>query len=103
MEVNLKALRERAPENPALRRYEEVARILTRNDKATPEDGVQWVKEITEGFKVLDLAAYGLKQEDFPLLIEKASMSSSMQGNPVQLTSSEIEEIILLSLEKEIG
>jgi alcohol dehydrogenase class IV len=103
MEVNLRALRKRGPENPALRRYGEVARFLTRNDKATPEDGVKWVKEITEGFKVLDLTAYGLEQEDLPLLIEKASISSSMQGNPVKLRSSEIEEIIILSLGKEIG
>jgi len=103
MEVNLRALRERASENPALKRYEEVARILTQNDMATPEDGVKWAKEITKGFKVPDLYAYGFRKGDLALLVEKAFISNSMQGNPVKLTSSEIEEIITLSLGKEIG
>jgi alcohol dehydrogenase class IV len=102
-EVNLRALRERAPDNPALSRYEEVARILTTNDRATPEDAVKWFKEIGADLKVPDLSAYGLKRVDLPLLVEKASVSSSMQGNPVKLTSNEIEEIITLSLGKEMG
>jgi alcohol dehydrogenase class IV len=44
MVANLRALRERPPEYPALNRYEEAARWLTGNTNATADDGVAWVK-----------------------------------------------------------
>src|SRR5208283_1454120 len=46
MDVNVRALRQRAPGSGALRRYEEVARILTDNPHASAEDGVRWTAEI---------------------------------------------------------
>src|SRR5207302_8642428 len=46
MEVNLRALRERAPDGDVLRRYETVAPVLTGRAQATPEDGVRWISEL---------------------------------------------------------
>ena len=40
MEMNLRALRARAPQSDALRRYQEVARMLTGRADATAEDGI---------------------------------------------------------------
>jgi alcohol dehydrogenase class IV len=40
------------------------------------------------------LAAFGVTPEDFPVLVEKASVSSSMKGNPLKLTPEELQEIL---------
>jgi alcohol dehydrogenase class IV len=94
MAVNVRALQERSPGSESLRRYDEIARILTGDDKATASDGVAWVQELCQALQVPSLASYGVTQADFPVLIEKASASSSMQGNPIKLTPDEMQEIL---------
>jgi alcohol dehydrogenase class IV len=94
MEVNVRALGERAPESPALSRYEEIAQILTGDRGASAQDGVAWVQALCAALQVPSLAAYGLTRDDFPALIPKASAASSMRGNPVKLTPKEMEEIL---------
>jgi alcohol dehydrogenase class IV len=98
MAVNVRALQQRAPEGQALRRYDEIARIVTGNEKATADDGVAWVGELCQALRVPSLAAYGVKEEDFPLLIEKAAVSSSMKGNPIVLTPDEMSEILVRAM-----
>jgi len=94
MAVNVHALHDRMPESEALRRYDEAAQILTGDPTATADDGVAWVQELCDALDVPGLASYGITPEDFPLLIEKASRSSSMKGNPIKLTEGEMEEIL---------
>ena len=48
MDANIRALRARAPESEALRRYYTVAALLTGRPDARPEVGVEWVAELTE-------------------------------------------------------
>ena len=96
--VNVRALQERSPASPALRRYDEVAQILTGDDGATASDGVAWVAELCQALQVPPLSSYGLTREDFPAVIPKASVSSSMKGNPIQLTSEELAEILTRAL-----
>jgi alcohol dehydrogenase class IV len=94
MAINVRALQERTPESQALHRYDEIARLLTGNKKATADDGVAWVGELCRALRIPSLAAYGMTEDDFPLLIEKTSVSSSMKGNPIQLTPDEMREIL---------
>jgi alcohol dehydrogenase class IV len=98
MEINVQALRKREPDNPALQRYDDVARILTGNQQATAQDGVAWVQELCQDLDVPSLGSYGLTQADFPTVIEKASVSSSMKGNPIKLTDNELETILSRAL-----
>jgi alcohol dehydrogenase class IV len=98
MAINVQALQERAPQSAALRRYDEVAQILTGDAGASAADGVAWVQELCQALQAAPLAAYGLTEEGFPTLIEKASVASSMQGNPIELTSEEMEEILRRAL-----
>ncbi|MBC8446129.1 MAG: iron-containing alcohol dehydrogenase, partial [Chloroflexi bacterium] len=95
MAVNVRALQERSPESEALRRYDEIARFLTGNERATADDGVAWVGELCQALQIPSLASYGVTEEDFPALIEKASVSSSMKGNPIKLTPDEMSEILV--------
>ncbi|MGC1376109.1 MAG: iron-containing alcohol dehydrogenase, partial [Anaerolineales bacterium] len=44
LEANLKALRARAPQSPALARFDELAHMLTGNPGADAEDGIAWLQ-----------------------------------------------------------
>jgi alcohol dehydrogenase class IV len=94
MAVNLGALQARHPGHAALRRYTEIAKILTSDPRASAADGVAWVETLAAELRIPPLADYGLKEEAFPEVIDKAAVSSSMQGNPVQLTVGEMAEIL---------
>jgi alcohol dehydrogenase class IV len=56
------------------------------------------VQELCQALRVPSLASYGVTPEDFPVLIEKGSVSSSMQGNPIKLTPGEMREILTRAL-----
>jgi alcohol dehydrogenase class IV len=94
MEINVRALRERDPASAALRRYGEVARLLTGNPQATAEEGVRWTAEICRRLEIPPLRTYGVRQEDVAALVEKAAKASSMKSNPIILTTEELGEII---------
>jgi alcohol dehydrogenase class IV len=94
MAVNAQALQERQPDSEFLRRYDEVAQILTGNPKAMTGDGVAWVEELGRALRVPGLGTYGLTPADFPTVIEKTAVASSTQGNPIKLTSAELQEIL---------
>ena len=66
MEVNLRALRDRAPEHPALPRMAEVAALLTGQPEATPEDAIGWLHELTAALSIPGLASYGLDRGRHP-------------------------------------
>ena len=98
MAVNIKALEERKPESDTLSRYDELAQILTGNEKASARDGVTWVRELSEALRIPPLAAYGMTQDDWPSVIEKSAAASSMKANPIQLTADEMREILALAM-----
>jgi alcohol dehydrogenase class IV len=96
--VNVRALQERMPGSEALRRYDEVAQILTGNAGATADAGVKWVQDLCDVLQVPSLAENGVTADDFTTLIQKASVASSMKGNPIKLTPEELEEILTRAL-----
>ncbi len=93
MEVNLRALRARAPEHPAAARFGDVARWLTGRSDASAEEGIAWVADLRRALRVPGLSVYGLTAADVPTLVEKAKAASSMRGNPIALTDAELTEI----------
>jgi alcohol dehydrogenase class IV len=94
MEVNVRALQRRAPASEALGRYGEVARLLTGRADATPRDGVAWVADLCLALDVPPLRTYGLTPADLPEQADRAAESSSMKGNPIELTREEMLEIL---------
>ena len=93
MEANLAAAPSQTKD-----RYAEVARILTRNAGARPEQGVTWVRALTMELLIPGLAAYGLAEDAVAGLCEKATQASSMQGNPVRFSIPELETILRAAL-----
>jgi alcohol dehydrogenase class IV len=98
IEVNVEALRRRAPANRALRRYDEIARLLTRQPHAIADDAVLWIATLCDRLEIPPLRTYGVTEADIPLLAEMAAQTSSMKGNPIHLTVEEIREIALRAL-----
>jgi alcohol dehydrogenase class IV len=94
MDMNVRALRQRQPEADYLRRYEIVAQLLTGDQRATAEDGVKWVYRLTQTLNIPGLASYGMSDNDLSTIIEKSAGASSMQGNPIKLTSDEMRTIL---------
>ncbi|MDA1277722.1 MAG: iron-containing alcohol dehydrogenase [Verrucomicrobia bacterium] len=94
IDVNIRALRQREPENRILRRFDEVARLLTGKPQATSAEGALWVRDLCERFEIPKLRSYGIRSTDLPALVEKSSRASSMKTNPIQLTGNELREIL---------
>ncbi len=94
MHANICALRERESQNPALPRYDEIAQILSGDPNAAAIDGAAWVENLCRDLKTSALSAYGISQSDFPNLIEKAAVASSMQANPLKLSGEELRLIL---------
>jgi len=93
-EVNIRALRQRSPGGDALRRYAEIARLLTGDMRAQPEEAVHWVTDLCRALAVPGLRAFGVGEADVPLLAESSARANSMKANPISLTREEMEEIL---------
>ena len=98
LDVNLRALRARAPEHPATGRFRELAAWLTGRVDAAPEDGIAWIAELCRALHIPGLAHHGMTAADVPAVVSKAKAASSMRANPIALTDGELTEIAERSL-----
>lgn len=98
MVVNVTALRLRAPQSQALKRYAEVAEILTGKRGAEAEEGVDWIQELCTELAVPSLKSFGLHPGNLAIAVEKSQSASSMKGNPIALTAEELTGILQRAL-----
>jgi alcohol dehydrogenase class IV len=94
MDANIRALRQREPESESLRRYKEIARLLTGSADATEEQGIAWVQNTATELHIPPLSSYGITQQHTATLVEKATHASSMKANPIALTAAELTGIL---------
>jgi len=99
MEANVRAIGNRGKDPAVLRRFEEVSQLLTGNAGAKAADGVLWIQDLCSVLEVPSLADFGFAEEQFAAAVEKSQKSSSMKGNPIELTGEELLEI----LQKAVG
>lgn len=113
--VNVAALEEREPENPALGRYAELGRLLTGaagaaggaaaeaagGDLTDDVEARSALVALLDGWRarlaIPGLSAYGISDSDIPAIVAD-SRGSSMQTNPIVLTDDEIATILRESL-----
>ncbi len=96
--VNLEALQLRALDDAALPRYAEAARWLTGRSDATPGDLVATLRSLVARLHIPGLATYGITPDDFLELIHQSRQSSSMKGNPILLTDTELTTALIRAL-----
>ena len=94
IESNLAALSERAPKSPALARYRDVACWLTSDVDALAGDAIVWTRQLVDSLAIPSLRDFGLDAKDIPRVAEQSARSSSMKGNPIELTQGELVRIL---------
>jgi len=94
MAANVAALRERAPQHPALERYAVIAGLLTGRNEASAEDGIAWVRALCLELNTPALRAWEITEAALPGIVEKAASTSSMKANPLPLTSEELLSVV---------
>jgi alcohol dehydrogenase class IV len=93
LETNLRAIRERGDPH-YLDKFSELARLLTARADAEPEDAVDFCVELGLELRIPRLVDLGVTFADAQSLIGAAKRSSSMKGNPIDLTDQELERIL---------
>lgn len=79
-------------------RYAEVARLLTGEAHARPDDGVARVRALRDELGIPGLGIYGIEDEDAPTIVAQAMRASSMQANPVRLDEATLIAALLAAL-----
>jgi alcohol dehydrogenase class IV len=98
MAANLRALRQRRPDSLALERYREIAVLLTGRPEATPDDGINWTRRLSERIGVRPLSDYGMSVADANEVVSRTLEASSTKGNPIALDEAELHEIYAAAL-----
>ncbi len=98
VEANVRALQAREPNSPALRRYDEVAALLTGRSTAKASDAIEWLQQLCAHLNVAPLSQFGFTSADIPTVVAQAQKASSMKGNPIALSGEELSEILRQAL-----
>ncbi len=92
--ANILALRQRASESPILGRYGEVSRRIGVDRGETPEALVGFLEGLVSRLGIPSLAFWGVTEADLEEAIRKGQDSSSMKGNPIRLTDTELHGVL---------
>lgn len=95
--VNIEALRSRDVENPALEKYAQVGRLISKQGQLDREAShavlIDMLGAWTRALGLPTLAHYGVTPADIPRIVAN-SRGSSMKTNPVRLEDAEIAAIL---------
>ncbi len=94
MKYNVQVLQTMPGQTEMLARFRQVAAWLTGDPEASVADGVTWVEALANALHIPGLHEIGIDKSDFPQIIEKSKVSSSMQKNPVKLDEATLEVIL---------
>jgi len=97
MRVNTETLKKRDADSIALKRYREISTWITGDNKADISDAISYIEELCKNLKIPRLSSMGITKGDFFRIVEKSKNSSSMKGNPIQLSDEELTKILELS------
>jgi alcohol dehydrogenase len=96
-EVNIQALRDREPDNPALGKYARLGEVLCQHRFKTKQDAweglVNLWGEWTERLKLPRLAKFGLSASGLDQVVAH-SRGSSMKTNPIVLSGDEVKGVV---------
>jgi len=94
MRANVMVMEKLESRDAVKARYKEIAQILTKDREAKIGQGVEWLETLSHQLNIPGLSAIGIEKSDFPRIIEKAKVSSSMQKNPVYLEDDDLYTIL---------
>ena len=95
--MNIQAMRQREPDNPALRRYVRLAEIICAQRFRDPQEAwhmlVERLLAWTEHMHLTRLSEYGVTESDLEHIVAH-SRGSSMKTNPIVLSDAELHQIL---------
>lgn len=95
--MNIQAMREREPDNPALRRYVRLAEIICAQRFRDPQEAwhmlVERLLAWTEHMHLAKLSEYEVTESDLGHIVAH-SRGSSMKTNPIVLNDAELHQIL---------
>jgi alcohol dehydrogenase class IV len=77
-----------------LRRFQEVAALLTGRADASIQAGITFLFQLCENLGIKPLRNFGVRPTHFPAIVEKSRRSSSMRGNCLELNEGELAAIL---------
>lgn len=92
--ANILGLRQRDPQNRALLRYAQVACWLSGSSDSQAEDCIALFRGLHTKLKLPSLKDLGFEPKHLELSLEMSAQSSSMKGNPIQLTRDEMSSVL---------
>lgn len=96
-EVNVAALRQRAPHVAALAKYAEAGRLVSGKSELSDDDAcdalLETLREWTQRLDIPRLAAYGMQRDDIERVVAGAR-GGSMKTNPLVLTDAELGSLL---------
>jgi alcohol dehydrogenase class IV len=99
--INIEALRACEQDHPALEKYAQVGRLLSKQGQLNRDAAhavlVDTLEAWTRELKLPTLAQFGVTQTDIPRIVAN-SRGSSMKTNPIRLDDSEIAAIVTARL-----
>ena len=98
MAANVRGLRGGGGTGQSLGRADEVGRLLLGLGDGDADAAVTWLRNTVEGLGVPRLGELGVRVADLPAIADQAQRSSSMKGNPVALSASELIHILEAAL-----
>jgi alcohol dehydrogenase class IV len=95
MKGNLQALKQRGQEKSIFySRYIEIFDIVTNNCNTNIQVGLDWFNSLINHLRIPCLKDFGIKKDDFQMIIQQSKVSSSMKANPVVLNDGELYAIL---------
>lgn len=95
--INIDALRARQANHPALEKYAQVGRLLSRQGHLGQVEAhaalIETLESWTQALRLPALSHFGVTHDDIPRIVAN-SRGSSMKTNPVELGDAEIAEVL---------
>ena len=100
--INIECMRERDPANPALGKYAQVGRLLSKqgqlDEAAAHATLIDTLESWTRALALPTLSHFGVTSADIPRIVAN-SRGSSMKTNPLRLEDTEIAAILAARLQ----
>ncbi|HMP90970.1 MAG TPA: iron-containing alcohol dehydrogenase [Kiritimatiellia bacterium] len=95
---NIELIRTMPVDHPALIKFGELARIVTGRDNAQPDDLIVWLEALANRLPLGNLSDYRVRELNENEVISAAAKSSSMKGNPVSWSESDLRDVFLATV-----
>jgi len=96
-DMNILALRERAPDSRSLEKYAQIGRTLADRPEAPSDEAwvllIETLRDWTQRLGLPRLDGYGIQESDIPRIVANCR-GSSMKSNPVELTDVEVRDVL---------